>query len=85
MPECDEGMKGEFLVPEFGFVTKFGAGESGRPNIRPPRLFTTRPHFAGFQGDPREIRASGVRLTEASPRKLVVLCQGRNGRGWGRA
>lgn len=82
-PECDGGIEGKFLVPEFGFVTKFGAGEPSRPNIRPPRLFTTRPHFAGFQGvAPSETSASGVLLTKASPGKLVVLCQGRQGRGF---
>ena len=81
-PECKGGMVGTFLVPEFGFVTKFGAGEPSRPKIRPPRMFTTRPYFAGFHGDLRRIDASRVELNEASPGKLVVLCQGRKGRGF---
>ena len=81
-PGCGGGMEGKFLVPEFGFVAKFAAGEPGRPKFRPPRMFTTRPHFAGFRGEPQEIGAFGVRLTEASPGKLVVLCQGRQGRGF---
>ena len=80
-PECGGGMEGKFLVPAFGFVAKSGK-EPGRPQSRPPRLFATRPHFAGFQGDPREIGASGVKLTEASPGKLVVLCRGRQGKGF---
>ena len=80
--ECKGGIEGTFLVPEFGFVTKFGAGEPSRPKIRPPRMFTTRPYFAGFHGDLRRIDASRVELNEASPGKLVVLCQGRKGRGF---
>ena len=80
--KCGRGKIRKFLVPQFGFVAKFGTKGPGRPNVRPLRLFTTRPYFSNFSGVPTMIKFRNIDLTEASPGKLVVLCQGRRGKGF---
>ena len=75
----------KYLWPRFGFVTDFLKKEK-EPQRRAQRLYTTRPYFAGFdekvdpEADTREFL--GVKITPALPGKLVVLCEGKNGRGF---
>ena len=90
----DEAPGGDkYLWPQFGFVTDFfkklkePQWQTQRLYItRPQRLYTTRPYFAGFdkkadpEADKREFL--GVEITPALPGTLVVLCEGKNGRGF---
>ena len=75
----------KYLWPQFGFVTDFFK-EPKEPQRRAQRLYTTRPYFAGFdknadpEADTREFL--GVKITPALPGTLVVLCEGKNGRGF---
>ena len=75
----------KYLWPQFGFVTDFFK-EPKKPQRRAQRLYTTRPYFAGFdknadpEADTREFL--GVKITPALPGTLVVLCEGKNGRGF---
>ena len=75
----------KYLWPQFGFVTDFFK-EPKKPQRRAQRLYTTRPYFAGFdknadpEADTREFL--GVEITPALPGTLVVLCEGKNGRGF---
>ncbi len=78
-----------YIVPKFGFVTKRERPRD--PRGRPQRLFSTRPYFAGGVGpppEPRSIPRPGtpapplIELTPASPGRMVVLCEGRRGKGF---
>ena len=73
----------KYLIPEFGFVTQLFEQPS-KPRGRARRLYTTRPFFRGFGGDarPETKTVLGVRLTEALPGTLVILCEGRNRKGF---
>lgn len=73
----------KYLIPEFGFVTPMFKKPS-EPRGRAQRLYTTRPFFQGFGEDARpETRdLRGVQLTKAMPGTLVILCEGRNKRGF---
>lgn len=73
----------KYLIPVFGFVTPLFKKPS-EPHGRVRRLYTTRPFFHGF-GDgasPETKTVLGVRVTEALPGTLVVLCEGRNKEGF---
>ena len=76
----------KYLWPQFGFVTDFSKYPPKEPQRRAQRLYTTRPYFAGFdekadpEADTREFL--GVKITPALPGTLVVLCEGKNGRGF---
>ena len=80
-PGSGDGRK--YLIPEFGFVTPLFKKPS-EPRGRARRLYTTRPFFRGFGEDacPEMKTVLGVRLTEASPGTLVILCEGRNRKGF---
>lgn len=70
----------KYLRPQFGFVTDFFK-KPKEPQRRTQRLYTTRPYFAEApDADTREFL--GVKITQAVPGKLVVLCEGKNGRGF---
>ena len=73
----------KYLIPEFGFVTPLFK-EPSKPRGRARRLYTTRPFFPGFGEDarPKTKTVLGVRLTEAAPGTLVILCEGRNRKGF---
>lgn len=73
----------KYLIPEFGFVTPLFKKPS-EPHGRARRLYTTRPFFRGF-GEEAHLETKtvlGVRLTEALPGTLVILCEGRNRKGF---
>ena len=70
----------KYLWPQFGFVPDFFK-EPKEPQRRAQRLYTTRPYFVEApDADTREFL--GVKITQAVPGKLVVLCEGKNGRGF---
>jgi hypothetical protein len=76
---------GSYLVPKFGFVAD--SARPKPPKARPARVFTTRPYFARSLGsDPGEISLPAskplIRLKKASPGLMVVLCEGKRGRGF---
>ena len=72
----------KYLIPEFGFVTPLSR-QPGSPRGRVRRLYTTRPFFRGFDNEDLETETiSGVKITKAQPGTLVVLCEGRNRRGF---
>ncbi|HWP47353.1 MAG TPA: DEAD/DEAH box helicase [Candidatus Limnocylindrales bacterium] len=78
---CAHMFPAQYLDPRFGFVTNREKPEE--PKRRPDKVFTTRPYFAGFkdkEGNP--INFGSIRLTTATPGYLVVLCEGRRGRGF---
>jgi len=74
-----------YLVPKFGFVADRARPKP--PKARPSRVFTTRPYFARSLGsDPGEVSLPAsnplIRLKKASPGLMVVLCEGKRGRGF---
>lgn len=73
----------KYLIPEFGFVTPMFERPK-EPRGRAQRLYTTRPFFHGFGEDaqPETKDMQGVQLTKAMPGMLVILCEGRNKRGF---
>jgi len=81
---CDRAMPGRWVDPIFGFVADRNGG--GEPQGRPRRLVTSRPYFQGVAdptSDPAPMIVGGVAtLWRSSPGHLVVLCEGRKGRGF---
>ena len=73
----------KYLIPEFGFVTPLFK-QPAEPHGRARRLYTTRPFFRGFgQGAQPETKVIlGVQVTKALSGTLVILCEGRNKRGF---
>ena len=73
----------KYLQPIFGFVTPIFE-RPRQPQRRSERLYTTRPFFKGFDdpGADREIELYGVVVTEAMPGTLVILCEGKERRGF---
>ena len=73
----------KYLCPEFGFVTS-AEKRPKQPTGQPRRLYTTRPFFRSFknQESSESIKESevvpGVKITQALPGKMVVLCEGKN-------
>lgn len=78
---CSSAATGRYLVPQFGFVTD--RQKPKEPKGRSSRSFTTRPYFVNLTGtEPSELDFGVIRLTKASPGLMVVLCEGRKGRGF---
>ena len=77
--------RGKYLCPQFGFVTSL-LDQPKEPRGRSHRLYTTRPFFRGFEEDTHQESSSknlfGVRITQALPGGLVVLCEGKRGNGF---
>src|SRR5262249_32952455 len=76
---------GSFVIPLFGFLTDRGQPKPLR--ARPSKVFTTRPYSTGPLGTERgEIviptQRPLLRLKKASPRLMVVRCEGKKGRGF---
>ena len=73
----------KYLSPVFGFVTQLFERPK-EPSGRARRLYTTRPFFQGFDesAQPETKLLLGVRVTQALPGTLVVLCEGRNRQGF---
>ncbi len=74
----------KYLVPEFGFVVP-SSEKPKPPERRSQRLFSTRPFFRGFvesTAEPVETVVLGVRVSEAVPGELVVLCEGKKRAGF---
>lgn len=78
---CGRCTGGQYVVPLFGFITSRDRPQ--RPKRRSPRVFTTRPYFAGQSPAPDSYflpsSAPAVEVTRASPGEMVVLCEGRGG------
>ena len=78
----------KYVIPEFGFVTDREKPKD--PKARPPKVFTTRPYFAGLAGPsavepvliPMPAAAPLATVIKASPGLMVVLCEGRRGDGF---
>ena len=79
---CNEAQPLVCIDPIFGFSVRRGTPDE--PSGRPERLFTTRPYFSRLtSGMPGTIQMGGVaQVTKASPGYLVVLCEGKRGRGF---
>ncbi|MBI3951926.1 MAG: DEAD/DEAH box helicase [Acidobacteria bacterium] len=78
---CERMVITQYLDPKFGFITNREKPED--PKRRPARVFTTRPYFAGFKDREGDRLDFGViSLTTVSPGYMVVLCEGRRGRGF---
>ena len=78
---CEELQKHRFIVPKFGFVTD--RNKPTDPKGRSPRVFTTRPYFVGLTvPQAGEIDFGVIKATKASPGRMVVLCEGRKGKGF---
>lgn len=81
-PCCRHASTGTWVDPIFGFVAGRDAG--GKPRGRPRRLFGSRPYFSRLavpEEDP-DVVGGVARLWKVSPGHLVVLCEGRKGRGF---
>ncbi len=75
---CNAAIDGQYLVPQFGFVTN--RQKPKEPGGRSSRVFTTRPYFIGLTiPQATEIDFGFIKLTKASPGQMVVLCEGRRG------
>ena len=78
---CDSAKQGTYLIPQFGFVTD--RQKLKEPKGRAPRVFTTQPYFINLtESNPGELNFRHIQLTKASPGLMVVLCEGRRGRGF---
>jgi len=78
---CNAAVDGQYLVPQFGFVTN--RQKPKEPRGRSSRVFTTRPYFVGLTvPQAAEIDFGSIKLIKASPGQMVVLCEGRRGRGF---
>jgi len=78
---CGSAGDRQYIVPQFGFVTNLK--KPTEPKGRTPRVFTTRPYFVALAGpEAGELDFGVVCLTKASPGLMVVLCEGRLGRGF---
>jgi len=78
---CSKAVVGVYLIPKFGFVTD--RSKPKEPKGRPARVFTTRPYFVRWKGvEPSDIDFGVIRLAKASPGWMVVLCEGRRGKGF---
>ena len=76
--------KGKYLVPEFGFVVS-DKEKPNPPERRSQRLFSTRPFFRNFvntESPPVGRSVLGVHVSEPQPGELVVLCEGKEERGF---
>ena len=77
---CDRMVVYQYIEPSFGFIT--GRDKPKEPGGKPARVFSTRPYFAGFkdkEGD--QLKFGSITLTTVSPGYMVVLCEGKRGRG----
>ena len=85
--KCNEGsedkLSKKYLIPTFGFVTPL-FDKPKEPKRRTQRLYTTRPFFCSFEHgqNPESKNLFGIKVTEATPGKLVILCEGKNGKGF---
>ncbi|MHC4139026.1 MAG: helicase-related protein [Planctomycetota bacterium] len=78
---CNQMIKGEFIVPQFGFITS--RQKPKKPSGRTPKVFTTKPYFVRTtKPEPGILDFNVVKLTKASPGLMAVLCDGRRGRGF---
>ena len=78
---CNAAVDGQYLVPQFGFVTN--RQKPKEPRGRSSRVFTTRPYFVGLTvPQAAEIYFGSIKLIKTSPGQMVVLCEGRRGRGF---
>jgi len=71
----------KYLIPQFGFVTPLFE-EPRVPQVHTKRFYTTRPFFRGFDSEPRSEVIREVRVTEAAPGVLVILCEGKQQKGF---
>ncbi len=73
----------KYLIPRFGFVTPMFR-DPKPPRRRAHRVYSTRPFFQGFvdaDADTAQTRC-GLRVSSAASGTLVILCEGRGGRGF---
>jgi len=78
---CSSVVDGQYLVPRFGFITD--RQKPKEPRGRSSRVFTTRPYFVGLTiPQAAEIDFGSIKITKASPGQMVILCEGRRGRGF---
>ena len=74
----------KYMSPIFGFVTPY-FDKPKEPVRRYQRLYTTRPFFHGFMDDNPNFDTKqflGVKVRKALPGKLIILCEGKNKRGF---
>ncbi|MCX8037905.1 MAG: DUF1998 domain-containing protein, partial [Candidatus Sumerlaeia bacterium] len=83
---CDcRYIRGQYIIPKFGFVTD--SNDPQEPRRRWPRMFSTRPCFAGLSiPNPSTIefppQSPEVIVQKACPGRMVVLCEGRKSEGF---
>lgn len=85
---CKRAVEFNYVIPRFGFE----ADPRGpvEPSSRPPRLFSTRPYFAGFAGAPGQAPGAIpmpadpplVTVKRACPGRMFVVCEGRREKGF---
>ena len=76
----------KYISPRFGFVTSLFE-EPNDPHGRTQRLYTTRPFFRGFKEfdsatPPATQKLLDIKVTQALPGSLIVLCEGKNRQGF---
>lgn len=75
----------EYVIPQFGFITD--RDNPKPPTVRSTKFFSTRPYFAQSLNENAEIvkfpeHLPLLTLKRASPGKMVVLCEGKKGKGF---
>jgi ATP-dependent helicase YprA (DUF1998 family) len=82
-PCCGDAVEHVWVDPIFGFVAQRDGATALRG--RPRRVLGSRPYFramaAGHEEEPRTL-GHAAEVWRASPGYLVVLCEGRRGRGF---
>lgn len=78
---CSSAVQKKFIIPQFGFET--GLDKPKRPSGKNERFFSSRPYFVNFKdGNPDEHDFELVKITKSSPGIMVVICEGRRGKGF---
>ncbi len=79
---CEQALNGRYIDPSFGFVSERKPPDD--PSVRPSKVYTTRPYFSRSVTEfPEKQHIKDIiSLTKASPGYLVVLCEGRKGKGF---
>jgi len=75
----------QYVIPYFGFIAD--RDKPKKPTSRTPKVFTTRPYFAGSLSHvlgviSLPLNSPLITLTKAAPGLMVVLCEGRGGEGF---
>ena len=82
--ENNDARSRKYITPIFGFVSQSFV-KPKEPRGRAKRLYTTRPFFQGFSDAEQPSNMGlpfGIKVTQALPGSLVILCEGHKRQGF---